>query len=135
MPAYKRKRNVYVHKGYGPEHELQKAFFEWLHLTYPLINKVTFAVPNGVRCSQMQAMKLKAEGLKAGMPDVMMAKPNDTYSGLFIEFKIKPNKPSEIQTEKMLNLTENGYKCVLVYDIDDAMNVVKEYLTHQTSII
>lgn len=112
----------------NPEHDLQKAFFEWLLLAYPWADDVTFAVPNGVRCSASQAAKLKAEGLKAGIPDVFMSVVTDKYPGLYIEFKIKPNKPSDIQEKKISSLKSQGYRCEIIYDLDAAIALVKEYL-------
>lgn len=110
------------------EHQLQAAFFEWLELKHPEINEVTFSVPNGVRCSRSQAVKLIKEGLKAGVPDVFMGVPRGTFPGLFIEFKIKPNKPSKVQEARIENFLAQGFKCEVIYNIDDAMKLVGDYV-------
>lgn len=123
-----RRRARTTRKIESPEHDMQKAFFEWLNLVHPEEDEVTFAVPNGVRCSKSQAVKLKAEGLKAGIPDVFMGVPRGTFPGLFIEFKIKPNKPSEAQKSKIASFKSRGYRCEVIYNIDDAMNLVNEYV-------
>lgn len=80
--------------------------------------------------------KLKAEGVTSGVPDCFIAIPivhlgvfkTTTYSGLFIEFKKKPNVLSFNQRVFIKNLTENGYKCEVCYSLDEAMAVVKKYL-------
>lgn len=119
-------------KSYGGEHALQKSFFEWLNLVYPKVRKVSFAVPNGVRCSPAQGAKLKAEGLTAGIPDAFIGFPSNGYHGLFIEFKFGKNIVSVLQEEKIKALTANGYLCDVCYTIDEAMDLVNQYVKCST---
>lgn len=110
------------------EHQLQKSFFEWLQLQYPDIFKVTFAIPNAAKRSFVTAAKLKEEGLKSGVPDVFIAKPAGGLSGLFIEFKVKPNSCTEKQAEMIKLFNANGYLAIVCFDIDSAMQLLSQYL-------
>ncbi len=111
------------------EHQLQTAFFQWLAIQHPTIHKVSFAIPNAAKRSFVTAAKLKDEGLKAGVPDVLLCVPHGTYAGFFIEFKIKPNKPTDLQVAMMAELTANGYRCEVIYDLDSAISFVNDYIT------
>ena len=113
-------------KALSKEHLLQCAFVEWFHLAYP--NIIIFAVPNGARRSPRLGAYLKAEGMLAGVADLCILKPSQDYCCLFIEFKIAPNKPSQAQLDFISYANENGYAAIICYDLDDAMNITKQYL-------
>ena len=58
----------HLRRSYPTEHEEQAAFCRWLDakgIGY-------FAVPNGARVRPAQAKKLKAEGMTAGAPDLVI---------------------------------------------------------------
>jgi hypothetical protein len=108
-----------------PELVLTSQFFKWLFYTCKKQFPVTFHIANeGKRARHIAAMM----GLKAGVPDIFMAYPIGPYSGLFIELKIKPNKPSEAQLIMMGQLEGNGYRCHICYTLDEAMDAVNDYL-------
>lgn len=115
----------------GDEHDLQKIFFQWL--TKFLINDpylyLCHAIPNGGTRDKITAGRLKAEGVKAGMPDVFLPIPKKFFHGLYIEFKTKTNKPSEDQRIVMLMLEKQGYKVVCVNTLEDAINEYSYYYT------
>lgn len=71
---------------------------------------------------------MKAEGLKAGIPDVAMFWPTSSYHGLFIEFKYGKNKPTDLQRDKIALLKGRGYYCCVCYSLEEAITQVKEYL-------
>lgn len=79
----------------GTEHAHQRAFFAWLsHMAligrYPWA-RVAFAVPNGGKRDMVTASRLKAEGVKAGVPDVIYPARSGAYLGLKIEMKVPPH--------------------------------------------
>lgn len=55
----------------GSEHDLQAAVAEYLTLTLPH-EAVFCSIPNGGKRAKATAGKLKAEGLKAGAPDLLI---------------------------------------------------------------
>lgn len=73
-------------KGYVPyEEEEQAQVCSWLDNEHPEIKY--FAVPNGARTSWSTAKKLKATGLKAGVPDLVFPNPRGGFHGYYQEMK------------------------------------------------
>lgn len=87
-----------------------------------------FSVPNGGKREKREAIRLKAEGMLAGVPDIMIAEPSREFHGLFLEFKTAKGKPSESQKEIITKLREKNYKCVIVRSADDAWRTLMWYL-------
>lgn len=110
------------------EARMQKAFFKWLFYTHREVRRVSFAIPNGGGRDIREAVSMKHAGLTPGVPDIMIAVPRGTFAGLFIEFKILPNRPTILQFEMMDNLSQQGYKCVVCYTLDTAITYTEEYL-------
>ena len=57
------------------EHEEQCALFEWADCWFPMVSALLFAIPMGGHRHIAVAAKLKAEGVKAGVPDIFFALP------------------------------------------------------------
>lgn len=112
------------------EHKEQVKLFEWAKLQSAKHPQLTmmFAIPNGSNKSMAQAVKFKAEGLKAGVPDIFLAIPIGGSYGLFIEMKSPKGKLSENQKEWIALLLSSGYKCAVCYSFDEAKKVITEYL-------
>ena len=109
------------------EHIEQKHFKQWFEVRYP--KKLMFAVPNGGMRNIKVAMKLKAEGVKAGVPDICIPEPSGNYHGLFIEMKKEKGKnPEPAQQEWLDALNARGYKAVCCKGFEQACNAAKEYL-------
>lgn len=79
-------------KNYPPtEHQEQTALFQWFDLQVrsgrnPWL-AAAFAIPNGARTSMSTAKKLKAEGMKGGVPDILIPIGRRGYVGLALEMK------------------------------------------------
>ena len=58
----------------------------------------------------------------------MLAIPNKTHHGLFIELKSEKGKLSEKQLEMRKILSANGYQVSVCFSIEEAINTVKCYL-------
>lgn len=106
----------------------QAAFFRWLSFELPVVRALTFACPNGGSRNLFEAVNLKKQGVTAGLPDVVIFIPNKTYHAFLIEFKFGKNKQTEIQKNKFDLLKEQGYKCAVYYDWEQAKKEVLEYL-------
>ena len=112
------------------EHEEQVAVFEWAEVAkqkYPEL-ELLFAVPNGGLRHVVVAKKLKAEGVKSGVPDIVLPVPKSEFHGLFIELKYGKNKPSENQKRWATKLTQQGYCVALCYGAMEAIAQIKLYL-------
>ena len=112
------------------EHEEQKKLFQWAKAQsgkYPQL-KMMFAIPNGGHRHIVTATKLKAEGVKSGVPDIFLAVPNKDYSGLFIEMKSAKGKVSDNQEEWIIRLCDIGYAVWVCYSFLEAQKIICEYL-------
>jgi hypothetical protein len=113
------------------EHAEQRSFFTWATLErrkYPQLKNM-FAVPNGGWRHPATAAILKAEGVKAGVPDIFLAWPSQGYCGLFIEMKRKVGgKVSDAQKEWSERLSAAGYLVRTCKGFEEAKNTITEYL-------
>lgn len=117
-------------KLHGNEHEEQAAVIQWKNLNlkkYPGLKNL-YAIANGGYRNIQTAVKLKEEGVVAGVLDLFLACPRGAYAGLYIEMKVKPNKPTPEQLEFMDNVRQEGYSAVVCYSATEAINVITDYL-------
>jgi hypothetical protein len=112
----------------NPEAVLQTHFFRWLFYRDKLTWHVAHAIPNGGSRHRLEANSLKLQGVKAGIPDAFIPYPLHGHHGLYIEFKIRPNKPEEHQIEMMERLRLRGYICLVCYSLDEAMAAYEDYV-------
>jgi len=122
--------------------------FEKLNAFGPqLVSKLLWATPNGGKrgdsafTSKIEGGKLKAEGVKAGVPDLTLAVPIKCSTGgyicpgLYIEMK----KPTEYRAGKLNGLSDEqfkychllnavGYKVEVCYSWRHAIFTIKKYL-------
>ena len=87
-----------------------------------------FHIPNGGARSKATAGKLKAEGVKTGVPDMFLPVARGGYHGLFIELKVKPNKTTENQDIWIAELKKQGYAVEVCYGWREASVVLENYL-------
>ena len=112
------------------EHAEQCALFRWAEMQQrrrpelPLL----FAIPNGGLRSKATAGKLKAEGVKAGVPDLFLPVARGEYHGLFIEMKAGRNKPTPPQVQWHMRLSQQGYRVAVCYSWEAARDVIEAYL-------
>jgi hypothetical protein len=111
------------------EHELQRACVDWFALAYSEHNGMLFAIPNGGYRHLSVARKLRAEGVVSGIPDLFLAIPRNGFPGMFIEMKVGRNKPTQMQTFRMKQLTRRGYKCVVCRSLEQFMDIIEKYMT------
>ena len=88
-----------------------------------------FAIPNGGWRNAIVAAKLKAEGVTAGVPDLMLAVPHGQYHGLFVEMKNgKQGRVSESQREMHEALRAQFYQVEVARTAEDFVRIVQAYL-------
>jgi hypothetical protein len=105
------------------EHSEQVALVQWLRIKKIRHN----ATPNGSKRHIITAMKLKAEGVSAGFPDITVYLPNTT---LYIEMKRqKGGTVSEAQSEwiEFLNTRPNS-KAVVCNGASEAIAEINKIL-------
>ena len=117
------------------EHSEQVALFDWArgnearHLQLGLL----FAIPNGGKRHIVTGKKLKAEGVKSGVPDIFLGVPKNGKHGLFVELKVKPNKPSKNQLWWIYSLRAEGYAVEVCYGFEEAKDAIINYLGIETA--
>lgn len=121
------------------EHSEQTAFIQWadMQTEHPELHRM-FAIPNGAKLPFVknkhgkryspEAMKLKGEGLRKGVPDLFLPCQRGGYAGLFLEAKIHPNKPSLEQVEYLDWLHGQGYAAVVCYGFEGLKETAEWYL-------
>ena len=112
------------------EHTEQVRLITWAHQwqdEYPGL-EMLFAIPNGGHRHKATAAKMKAEGVKRGVPDLFLAVPRGNWHGLFIEMKYGKNKPTAHQFRWLEKLAALGYKVAICYGCTDAKNMILDYL-------
>lgn len=96
-----------------------------------------FAIPNGGSRRKafgkvsLEAIRMKKEGIRAGVPDLMLAIASENFHGLFIEMKRKiksKSRVSDSQKEWHSKLKFQGYMVVVAYGADEAIMAIKKYL-------
>ncbi|WP_273430504.1 VRR-NUC domain-containing protein [Chitinibacter tainanensis] len=112
------------------EHDHQVALFRWAQLQSAAVPalKLMFAIPNGGARNIVVAGKLKAEGVKAGVPDILLPIPRGVYHGLFIELKQPKGRVAPHQAEWIAELGLQGYRSVVCYGWEDAKDTIMGYL-------
>ena len=112
-----------------PESQMQRALIHWWGMAWRGLGapdeRVLFAVPNGGARHIATAARLKAEGVRAGVPDLFLALPNGRDHGLWIELKAgKAGRVSDAQTMMQAVLFGSGYTTTVCRSLDEAMAVV-----------
>lgn len=117
------------------EQQNQIALFQWRDLWGKTKAGLSlmYAIPNGGMRSKKTASILKAEGVKAGIPDICLPIARGGYNALYIEMK-RPayaGKPkgtlSKKQKEVIAELREAGNKVVVCYGWEQAREEIVEY--------
>lgn len=114
------------------EHNEQVALIQWWAeacKNYGIEENVLLAIPNGGMRAISVAIKLKAEGVRSGVPDLFLAYPKGDKCGLWLEMKkIKGGRASENQKFMMKVLKDYGYSCQLCHGWREAKRFIEEYL-------
>lgn len=120
-----------VVRPFPTEHEEQVALFAWAlraQVTYPEL-KLLYAIANaGAGAQRGQAGKMKAEGVKRGVPDTCLPVAKSGYHGVYIEMKAQEGRISPEQAEWVSDLTKGGYYAVVAYGFVEARDHLLNYL-------
>ena len=104
------------------------AWAEWASFDRPEL-AMLFAIPNGGARDAVTGAKMKAEGVKPGVPDLCLPVARCGYHGLYIEMKRRDGgRVSPVQQRWIDRLTEQGYRVVVCHGRDEAERVIVAYL-------
>ena len=113
------------------EHQEQSMLIAWARHTeshWPEL-ALLHAIPNGGWRGYKTGKMLKAEGLKAGVPDLCLPVPRGQWAGMYIEMKSKKGRVRQSQKWWLDQLNAHGYRAVVCRGFDQAVDVITEYLT------
>lgn len=124
------------------EHNIQAAFIDWVLWTYKndptFLRPLFFAVPNGAFLggkSPVTFAKLKKEGLRNGVADLLYLQPRGVWSYHAIEFKTEKRKRekggglSDDQREFLDSVSEAGGLPSVCYGVDEAIDAFGLYMS------
>lgn len=89
----------------------QEALFSWAAYRTEIMPELQYMyhVPNGGKRDKATAAVLKRQGVKAGVPDIMLPAARAGYHGLYIELKAGENTTTKKQKEWLEYLRQQGY--------------------------
>lgn len=100
--------------------------------------------PNEGKRNPRTGAALKAAGMKAGFPDVVVFEPpqyepavellkgfRGKPRGLAIELKVGRNKPTAAQAQWLSDLRERGWRVEVCYTLDEVLAVLRECYAHK----
>jgi len=116
------------------EDQEQKLLVQWSRYKFfsghKRLSDYLIAIPNGGSRHLLEAINLKRQGVKAGVPDIFIYIPNKQYHGLFIEMKRKRNFiVSEHQKETIERLVSIGYCARIAKGFEQAKEIIEDYLS------
>lgn len=109
----------------------QISLFRWAHFSrgkYPEL-ALLHHIPNGGTRSKSEAGRFRAEGVKAGVPDICLPVARGGYHGLYIEMKRrKGGRLSADQAEWIEALMREGYVAAVCRGWQEAQALIERYL-------
>jgi hypothetical protein len=116
----------------GSESAEQTALFCWAalpeqQLKYPEL-KFMFHIPNGGTRDKREAGAFKAQGVKAGVPDICLPVARGGFHGLWIEMKYGDNVPSDKQLDFIKFLRNQNHAVTVCYSWEQAVLSIESYL-------
>jgi hypothetical protein len=112
------------------EHAEQVALVAWARLHEHRLPGLAllFAIPNGGRRDAVTGARLKAEGVKAGVPDLFLPVARRGFHGLFIELKAPGGSPTPEQRGWITRLRLAGYSAEVCCGWEAAALTLTHYL-------
>lgn len=114
----------------------QATLFQWSYVARQKYKELElmYHVPNGGRRDKREAASLRRQGVKAGIPDIVLPVARGGFFGLYIELKFGKNKTSSIQDVWIKRLREMNYKVEVCYGWVAAREVIESYLDKQNTL-
>lgn len=116
------------------ESEHQQALIRWATIAkskYPEL-ELLYAIPNGSNTTDKNRIRLVAEGMKKGMPDLVLPVARGHYHALYLELKTKDGKLSKSQKDLHELLKETGNAVMISRSLEQSIQIIKIYLKQKT---
>ena len=109
----------------------QSRLFQWARMQqgrWPEL-KLLYHIPNGGSRHRLEAIHLKQQGVRAGVPDLCLPVARDGCHGLYVEMKrLKGGRVSPEQVAWMEALQAEGYMVAVCQGWEMASDVIVNYL-------
>lgn len=111
-----------------PESKLQIQCVTWFKYQYPHLAPLMFAVPNGGSRDKREAAIMKAEGITAGVSDLILNIRGGLHTQLAIEMKDVKGRQSPEQKRYQRYAEAVGIKYIICRSFQDFKDEVINYL-------
>lgn len=114
----------------GDEQKFQTECSKWLRKELYLRGEpqIYYHVPNERKASMAQMCRLKAQGVLAGVSDVVLPLRSEEYSGIYCELKANTGSPSKEQKAFLAGVAAEGHLAVVINDLETFKEVFTFYL-------
>lgn len=116
----------------------QAALIRELELCLPAVAALIYHVPNGGHRHKLVAIKLKGQGVKAGVPDLVLPMARGGYFGLYLEFKATAPNDAAVSASQhawIRRLNDQGYLAIVCRGHFDAMEQIRAYLRLAPTVV
>lgn len=112
------------------EDDHQAALIRWANLQARARPELALLlhVPNGGKRNIREAARLKAQGVRAGVPDLLLPVARGGLHGLWIEMKAPGGRLSPAQREWLDVLGKQGYRTAVCHGWSMARDEILDYL-------
>jgi hypothetical protein len=126
------------------EHQHQVALINWAHRAKlapaadvepgTTIGHYLLAIPLGGYRNPREAARLKAEGAKPGVSDLLLPLRRGGFGSLWLEMKAPGNKPTPLQRAWLERMRRAGYRAEWRDDWQKAAELIQDYLDGSPSL-
>ena len=111
------------------EAQEQVTLFSWAAVQAIPELALLYHIPNGGSRHKAEAARLRADGVRAGVPDLCLPVPRGGCHGLYIELKrLRGGRLSEQQRAWLDALGKQGYAVAVCKGWEDAAETILRYL-------
>jgi len=110
------------------ESNIQQMCVAWFRLQYRDLAPLLFAVPNGGARSRVEAAIMKAEGVTAGVADLILLVPRGGHHCLCIEMKTPDGRQTPAQKEWMAHAVSAGAVYSICRSFEGFQTEIRNYL-------
>lgn len=110
------------------ESNIQINCVRWFRFVHPDLAPLLFAVPNGGARSRVTGAILKAEGVTAGVADLLLLVPRGPYHALCIEMKTEKGRQRDSQKSWQEAVEGQGYRYIVVRSFEEFTAQINAYL-------
>lgn len=118
------------------EGQEQAELIKLVRAQFPVEGPLLIHIPNGgSRKNAYEGWRLKEQGVRAGVSDLLLPVARQGFHGLWIEFKAAPPNDAAVspaQREWVESMRKEGYRAEICLGVAQALAVITDYLAKPT---